>query len=435
MQTSFTTTQLADPHMKEADGILRACVHCGFCLSGCPTYAVLGDERDSPRGRIYLIKDMLESGAAPRETHVKHIDRCLTCLGCLTACPSGVDYMHLVDQARVHIEKNYTRPLPERLMRRLLALVLPRPALFRLSVQLTIPFRKLAFLAPGRLKRMVETAPKRLDAPSDVNRPQVFPAEGTRKKRVALLTGCVQTVLGTRITESTVRMLRRHGCEVVVARGAGCCGAVDQHMGREDAAKSWARANIEAWLRADAESPIDAVLINASGCGTTVKDYGHLFQHDLQMAAKAKRISSITRDVTELLTELGVHRTTQAPSGVAVAYHDSCSLQHGQRITREPRALLANAGYTVRDPLEGHLCCGAAGTYNIMQPEISDKLGRRKADCLDATKADVMACANMGCMLHLGRFTDLPLVHTVELLDWATGGPKPEPLATRAAVR
>lgn len=435
MQTNFTAAQLADPHTKEADGILRTCVHCGFCLSGCPTYAVLADERDSPRGRIYLIKDMLESGAAPRETQVKHIDRCLTCLGCLTACPSGVDYMHLVDQARVHIEQNYARPMPERLLRRLLSLVLPRPALFRMSVQASMPFRRLAFLLPGRLKRMVETAPKHLDAPSPVNKPQVFPAVGARKKRVALLAGCVQTVLGTRITESTVRVLRRHGCEVVVARGAGCCGAVDQHMGREDAARQWARANIEAWLRADAESSLDAVVMNASGCGTTVKDYGHLFQHEPQLAEAAKRISALTRDVTELLTELGVHRATQAPNGVTVVYHDSCSLQHGQRITREPRALLANAGYAVRDPLEGHLCCGAAGTYNILQPEISDKLGRRKADRLDATKADIMACANMGCMLHIARFTDLPLVHTVELLDWATGGPKPASLASRAPVR
>lgn len=428
MQTNFTAAQLADPHVQEADGILRSCVHCGFCLSGCPTYAVLGDERDSPRGRIYLIKDMLESGAAPRETHVKHIDRCLTCLGCLTACPSGVDYMHLVDQARVHIEENYVRPLPERLLRRVLTFVLPRPALFRLSVQMALPFRRLAGALPGRLKRMVQTMPAKLDAASTVNRPQVFPAEGARKKRVALLTGCVQTVLGTRITESTVRVLRRVGCDVVVARGAGCCGAVDQHMGREDAAKKWARANIEAWLRADAEAPIDAVVINASGCGTTVKDYGHLFRHDPLLAAAAQRISAMTRDVSELLTELGVHRSTQAPNGVTVAYHDSCSLQHGQRITREPRALLANAGYAVRDPLEGHLCCGAAGTYNILQPEISDKLGQRKAQRIEATGADVMACANMGCMLHLGRFTEVPLVHTIELLDWATGGPQPEPM-------
>lgn len=425
MQTHFTPAQLADPHLREADSILRTCVHCGFCLSNCPTYALLGDERDSPRGRIYIIKDMLESGGPARASAVTHVDRCLSCLGCLSACPSGVDYMHLVDQARTHIERTYRRPLPERMLRQILLLVIPRPALFRLSLLLGWPFRWMWRVVPGRLGRMLQTMPARFDSPSSVHAPQVFVAEGPRRKRVALLTGCVQTVLGTRINEATIRILRRHGCEVVVARGAGCCGALAQHMGRDAVAQDYARANVRAW----SDASIDTVVINASGCGTTVKDYGHLLAGDPAFAAIAESIATKTKDITELLVELGVHRAVAPPKGIEVAYHDSCSLQHGQRITREPRALLANAGFTVRDVGEAQYCCGAAGTYNILQPAISDSLGRRKTDNVLATGATAMACANLGCMLHLSRFSELPMVHTIELLDWAGGGPAPAALA------
>lgn len=428
MQTTFTAKQLEDPHLREADGILRACVHCGFCLSNCPTYALLGDERDSPRGRIYLIKDMLESGGPARKAHVTHIDRCLSCLGCLTACPSGVDYMHLIDQARGHIERTYRRPWMERFLRALLGLVIPRPALFRLTLRLALPMRRFAFALPGRLRRMVEAAPAAIDRASTVNAPQVFAADGARKKRVALLTGCVQSVLGSDITEATVRALRRHGCEVVVADGAGCCGALPQHLGRDAEAKAFARANVRAWTAAGSSDGIDAVVINASGCGTTVKDYRHLLADDPELAGQAAAIAAKARDVSELLVELGAHRPVSAPNGIAVAYHDSCSLQHGQGVTREPRALLASAGFTVRDVPEAQYCCGAAGTYNILQPKIADDLGRRKAANLVAAGAEVMACANLGCMLHLRRFSDLPMVHTVELLDWAGGGPKPKAL-------
>lgn len=424
MQTHFSATQLDDPHLREADSILRTCVHCGFCLSNCPTYALLGDERDSPRGRIYLIKDMLESGGPARPAAVTHVDRCLSCLGCLTACPSGVDYMHLVDQARAYIEETYTRPLHERLLRRILLWTIPRPWLFRLTLLLGWPFRWLGPLVPGRFGRLLKTMPLRFDSPSPIHAPQVFPAEGPRKHRVALLTGCVQSVLGTRINEATIRVLRRQGCDVVVARGAGCCGALPQHMGLPEEAKDFARANVRAWSDAD----VDAVVINASGCGTTVKDYGSLLAGDPEYAERARDIAAKTKDVTELLTELGMHRKTAQPTGVTVAYHDACSLQHGQRVTREPRALLANAGFTVRDTAEAQYCCGAAGTYNILQPRISDALGKRKAANIAETGAVVMACANLGCMLHLGRFSRMPMVHTVELLDWAQGGPKPAPM-------
>jgi glycolate oxidase iron-sulfur subunit len=429
MQTHFTTAQLADPHLREADSILRTCVHCGFCLSNCPTYALLGDERDSPRGRIYLIKDMLEGGGPARAATVTHIDRCLSCLGCLTACPSGVDYMHLVDQARAHIEETYRRPLFERVLRQVLLWIIPRPALFRVMLLVGWPFRVLAPLVPGRIGRLLATMPRRFDSPSPIHAPQVFPAEGPHKKRVALLTGCVQTVLGTRINEATIRVLRRHGCDVVVAKGAACCGALPQHMGRVPEAQAFARANVRAWTAAG----IDAVAINASGCGTTVKDYGHLLADDPAIAEAARAIAAKTKDVTELLVELGAHRTIAAPRGVAVAYHDSCSLQHGQRVTREPRALLANAGFSVREVAEAQYCCGAAGTYNILQPAISDALAQRKTGNLLATGAQAMACANLGCMLHLGRFSDLPMVHTIELLDWAGGGPIPEALVGRPA--
>ncbi len=422
MQTNFTTAQLADPHLKEADGILRACVHCGFCLSNCPTYALLGDERDSPRGRIYIIKDMLEKGGPASPTAVTHIDRCLSCLGCLTACPSGVDYMHLVDQARAYIEDTVQRPLFDRTLRAILAWVIPRPFAFRLAMLAAWPFRWMAPMMPGKLRGMLRSVPARIDSPSPVHRPQVFPAEGKRVRRVALHTGCVQTVLGARINEATIRVLRRHGCEVVVAAGAGCCGAAPHHLGKTAQAEDWARANVRAW---SSVGEIDAVVINASGCGTTVKDYGHLLANDREFGPAAAALSAKTRDITELLTELGVHRTLQKPNGVAVAYHDSCSLQHGQKITREPRALLANAGFHIREVSESQYCCGAAGTYNILQPQIADQLGHRKAANIDATGAAVMACANLGCMLHLGRFTDLPLVHTVELIDWAEGGPTP----------
>ncbi len=429
MQTNFSTAQLQDSHIREADGILRSCVHCGFCLSNCPTYALLGDERDSPRGRIYIIKDMLESGAPARPSAVTHVDRCLSCLGCLTACPSGVDYMHLVDQARAYIEDTYQRPWFDRVLRATLAWMIPRPTAFRLAMLAAWPFRWLAPIMPGRLRGMLRTVPARVDSPSPVHQPQVFAAEGTRRKRVALHTGCVQTVLGARINEATVRVLRRNGCEVVIAAGAGCCGAAPHHLGRTEQAKEWARANVRAWTSI---GDIDAVVINASGCGTTVKDYAHLLGDDAELGAAARALAAKTRDVTEILTELGAHRAVQAPNGVAVAYHDSCSLQNGQRITREPRALLANAGYHVREVGESQYCCGAAGTYNILQPVIADQLGTRKAGNIDATGAAVMACANLGCMLHLGRFTNLPLVHTVELLDWAAGGPTPPRVPARS---
>ncbi len=428
MQTAFTLAQLANPDLAEADKILRACVHCGFCTATCPTYVLLGDERDSPRGRIYLIKDMLEKGRPADAATVKHVDRCLSCLSCMTTCPSGVHYMHLVDQARAHITATYRRPLADRLMRRLLALVVPHPRRFRLALLGAMLVRPLARFVPGRLGAMLALAPRALPGPSALDRPQIVAARGARRLRVALLTGCAQRVLDPEINEATVRLLTRHGCDVVVAQGAGCCGALVHHMGEEAQAHRQARANIDAWTREIDGAGLDAIVINTSGCGTTVKDYGFMFRTDPAYADKAARISALARDVSEVMAGLGLDPAARAPRPLVVAYHSACSLQHGQRIRTEPKALLAAAGFTVRDVPEAHLCCGSAGTYNLLQPEIATRLRDRKVANIARVAPDVVAAGNIGCMVQIASAASVPVVHTVQLLDWATGGPMPQQL-------
>jgi glycolate oxidase iron-sulfur subunit len=427
MQTSFSLAQLADPDIKEADGILRACVHCGFCTATCPTYVLLGDELDSPRGRIYLIKDMLENDLPATPEVVKHVDRCLSCLSCMTTCPSGVNYMHLVDHGRRRIEETYDRPLADRLVRSLLSAVLPRPSLFRLALIGAWFARPLARILPARLAAMLRLAPARLSCPSPVDRPQVFPADGKRRKRVALLAGCAQQVLAPEINEATIRLLTRHGCEVVVASGAGCCGALVHHLGEEGPALAAARANIDAWQREIDGDGLDAIVVNASGCGTQVKDYGFMLRGDETHALAAQRISGLARDISELMSELGLMAPVRA-TGLRVAYHSACSLQHGQRVTFEPKALVAAAGFAVLDIPEGHLCCGSAGTYNILQPELATRLRDRKIVNIESLRPALVATGNIGCMTQLGAALTLPIVHTVELLDWATGGPLPRAL-------
>jgi glycolate oxidase iron-sulfur subunit len=436
MQTTFTPEQLRDPDLAVSDKILRTCVHCGFCTATCPTYVLLGDELDSPRGRIYLIKQMLEGGKPATKDTVKHIDRCLSCLSCMTTCPSGVHYMHLVDHARRHIEHTYKRPLHERLLRGLLSATIPRPWLFRLSLLGASVAKPLAGLLPrgSRLAAMAALAPSSLPAPSPVDRPQVFPALGERRARVALLTNCAQQVIAPSINEATVRLLTRHGVEVVVARGAGCCGALDHHMGLEKPAVRFARANIDAWTRELEGAGLDAVVINASGCGTTVKDYGFMFREDPAYAAKAARIAVLARDVSEVLDGLDLLPAVN-DADLVVAYHAACSMQHGQRILSEPKRLLAKAGFTVRDVPEGHLCCGSAGTYNLLQPELAGRLRDRKVANIERTRPDVVATGNVGCITQIASGTGVPVVHTVELLDWATGGPAPGALRERAATR
>ena len=428
MQTTFTTEQLKDPDTRTSEKILRTCVHCGFCTATCPTYVLLGDELDSPRGRIYLMKQMLESGRPPAAETVKHIDRCLSCLSCMTTCPSGVHYMHLVDHGRAYIEKHFRRPLPDRLNRWLLQRTIPYPGLFRLSLLGAARARRFAGVLPARLRTMLELAPRALPAPSAVDRPQTFRAVDQRRARVAMLTGCAQQVIAPQINEATMRLLTRLGVEIVVPKGMGCCGALTHHMGNEHAALAFAKANIDAWTSEIERSGLDAVIINASGCGTTVKDYGHMLREDPAYAAKAARIAALTKDVTEFLSDLGLPASIN-DTDLVVAYHSACSMQHGQKITTLPKKLLTDAGFTVRDVPEGHLCCGSAGTYNILQPEIARRLRDRKVANIERTQPDVIATGNVGCITQIGSGTTIPIVHTVELLDWATGGPKPAALA------
>ena len=426
MQTNFTLAQLAQSDTAEANRILRTCVHCGFCNATCPTFALLGDELDGPRGRIYLIKDMLERGRSVSAQVVSHIDRCLSCLACMTTCPSGVNYMHLVDQARQRIEQTYHRPFFDRWLRWLLATVMPRPALFRAAMVAAGAMRPLARFLPGRLGAIAALVPATIPNPTDIDRPQVFPAEGIRRKRVALLTGCVQSVLAPQINAATVRLLARHGCEVVVAPGAGCCGSLTHHMGRDGL--GFARATIDAWFAVIEQGGLDAVVINTSGCGVTVKEYGFLLRDDPAYAEKAARISGLAKDLSEFMAELGLAAPVHA-TGQRVAYHAACSLQHGQRITEQPKLLLAAAGFHVVEVPEGHLCCGSAGTYNMLQPVLAEALRTRKLANIATTRPELVAAGNIGCILQLGRDGDIPVVHTVELLDWATGGPLPDALA------
>ncbi|MBY5977102.1 glycolate oxidase subunit GlcF [Phaeobacter italicus] len=423
MQTTFTEEQLQDPGTQRANEILRTCVHCGFCTATCPTYQVLGDELDSPRGRIYLIKDMLENQRTPDAKTVKHIDRCLSCLACMTTCPSGVHYMHLVDHARAYIEKHYDRPWSDRALRWLLARILPYPGRFRLALfgaKLARPFRGL--VPDARLRAMLDMAPKHIPPVSRNDDPQSFHPTGPRRKRVALMTGCAQKALNTDINDATIRLLRRFGCEVVVAEGAGCCGALTHHMGREDESHATAAKNIRAWCAEMDGQGLDAIVINTSGCGTTVKDYGHMFRND-PLAEDAARVSSLAMDISELLMQLDLPEGTDKE--LTVAYHAACSLQHGQQIKTHPKTLLKRAGFKIVEPADPHLCCGSAGTYNLMQPEISAELKARKVKTLEARNPDLIAAGNIGCMMQIGSATGLPIVHTVELLDWATGGPKP----------
>ncbi len=423
MQTHFSLAALADPDMAQSEKILRACVHCGFCSATCPTYLLTADELDSPRGRIYLIKEMLEKERPADARTARHIDRCLSCLSCMTTCPSSVHYMHLVDHARAHIEKTFSRPLGDRALRALLAYVLPRPALFRALLRLAGLAKPFGAYLPERLRALLALAPRSLGPPSPVDRPQVFPAKGARRMRVALLNGCAQTVLDTRINEATVRFLTRHGVEVVVAAGAGCCGALPHHLGKVGASHAFARKNIEAWTRAMEEGGLDHIVINTSGCGTSVKDYGFMFRNDAALAGKAAKISALARDVSEIAVELDIE-----PVGtprLRVAYHSACSLQHGQKIVREPVAALERAGLEVVAIPEGHICCGSAGTYNLLQSEMADALRARKVANIESVAPDVIAAGNLGCMAQIGAGTSIPIAHTVELLDWATGGQRP----------
>ena len=432
MQTNFKAKQLKDPRIAEIDRILRKCVHCGFCTATCPTYVLLGDERDSPRGRIYLMKEMFERGRRATPVVRQHVDRCLSCLSCMTTCPSGVDYMHLVDYARAHIDATSRRSLKDRTIRRVLASTLPYPARFRIALRaarLARPFTGLLRrIAPKELMAMLDLAPAGLLRGGRFSGPGTAATAGERRKRVILLAGCAQQVLRPEINDATIRLLARRGVDVEVAPNAGCCGALVHHLGREPEAVAMAKRNVDAWSRVmENGGPVDAVVINASGCGTTVKDYGHMLKHEPRYAERAASISGMTRDVTELLASYDMGPPKRW-SSLRVAYHSACSMQHGQRVIDEPRKLLRNAGFSVVEVPEGHLCCGSAGTYNILQPDIARELRDRKAENIRSVRPDVVATGNIGCITQLAGGMVIPIAHTIELLDWAYGGPVPRGL-------
>ena len=427
MQTLFTQEQLCDPDIKRSNTILRACVHCGLCTATCPTFQLLGDESDSPRGRIYLIKDMLENGRVPSEKTVTHIDRCLSCLACMTTCPSGVNYMHLIDHARHYINQTYKRRWDDRLIRWLLAQILPYPNRFRLVLhlaKLAYPLRK--FLPDARLRAMLEMTPKEIPPANHGDMPQIFKAVGPSKKRVALMTGCAQRVLNHDINAATIRVLTRHGCDVVITEGIGCCGALTHHMGKTRESHATAAKNIRAWAAEIDTNGLDAIVINTSGCGTTVKDYGKMFA-GTALEKDANRIAALAQDISEVITDLGLKNPDKALP-LRVAYHAACSLQHGQKIKTLPKKLLKKSGFHVTEPQESHLCCGSAGTYNLLQPEIASALKSRKVAALHAIEPDVIIAGNIGCMMQIGSASNIPIAHTVEMLDWATGGPQPRSL-------
>lgn len=432
MQTNFTPEQLEIPRLAEADRILRRCVHCGLCTATCSTYVLVGDERDSPRGRIYMIKDMLEQGRAAGPEIKHHVDRCLSCLSCMTTCPGGVDYMHLVDLARAHIEETGQRSTKDRLLRRMLAEIIPNPSRFRRAVKLAAlgrPFTGLLRRAGlAELAAMIEIAPRTLPRTPLYRGPGTAATTVERKGRVILLAGCAQQVLRPEINDTTIRLLARHGIDVVVAAGAGCCGALVHHMGREQDAIEAVKRNVDAWWKVMQREPVDAIIITASGCGTTVKDYGYLMTRVEGYAERAAEISRLTRDISEYLSEHSLGPPKRW-SSLRVAYHSACSLQHGQRVVDEPRMLLKNAGFTVLDIPESHICCGSAGTYNLLQPELAGALRDRKAANIRTVRPDVVAAGNIGCITQIaGAMADLPIVHTVELIDWAYGGPTPRGL-------
>ena len=435
MKTEFSLAQLADPNIAEADKILRACVHCGFCTATCPTYVLLGDELDSPRGRIYLIKEMLEKDVAPTADVVKHIDRCLSCLSCMSTCPSGVHYMHLIDQGRARVEQQYQRPWHERLLREVLAFVLPRPGLFRLSMIGARLARPLGSLLPAqtphatpsfvsRLKAMLSLAPGTLPR-AGADGGTTFQAHGERRGRVVLLQGCAQRVLSPGINAAAIRLLTRHGIEVTLAAGEACCGSLTHHMGKEHDALDRARKIIDVWTAEIARGPLDAILVTTSGCGTTIKDYGYMLREDRAYAQKAAKVSALAKDVTEYIAGLDLS-FPQARSDLVVAYHSSCSLQHGQKITHAPKELLFKSGFVVKDVPESHLCCGSAGTYNILQPDLARRLRERKVANIASVTPDLIAAGNIGCLVQIAGGTSVPVLHTIELIDWATGGPKPD---------
>jgi glycolate oxidase iron-sulfur subunit len=435
MQTNFSKIQLEDPDIARADGILRSCVHCGFCTATCPSYVVTGDERDSPRGRIWMIRDLLENPDADAAVASRHLDRCLSCMSCMSTCPSGVDYMHLVDIGRRQLEDRHQRSSGDRIMRRFLVSVLSRAGLAYAVLMLGWLFRPLRRILPRSLRVMLDVAPARRPRFDPVGRKdQVFKTEaGSARARVILLAGCAQRAANPEINAATIRLLNRMGVDVAVKKQARCCGALAHHTGSRRAAEDAMVTAINAWTDDMEYDNINAIIVNTSGCGTTIKDYGDYFAHDESIAEEAAMVSDKAMDITEFLEHLGmgdVEFQTEKTRGLSVAYHAACSLQHGQKITAAPKDLLRKAGFIVKDIADAHLCCGSAGTYNVLQSDIADDLKERKLKSINDADADVVAAGNLGCINQLAG-SNAPVLHTVQLLDWATGGPLPPEIESK----
>ena len=426
MQTNFTKKQLQNPEVKNTEGILRKCVHCGMCNATCPTFQVLGDELDGPRGRIYLIKDMIENNKAPTEKVVKHIDRCLSCYACMTTCPSGVNYMHIIDHGRNHIERHYKRPWFDRNLRNILSYILPRANVFLTMGLLVKLIKPLAFLLPAKLKDMVSLMPTAFPKPQHKVK-KVYSPEGKVYARVILLTGCVQKVISPQINDSTINILNRHGVEVHVAQELSCCGSLNHHLGKEKLAHKSFVQNINAWSEICSKQPIDAILVNTSGCGTTLKDYGFIFKDhpDKELRRKAKQISELAKDITEYLGKNIKLNFVPQEKKYKIAYHSACSMQHGQKVHAQPINLLKQSGNDILEVPDGHLCCGSAGTYNLLQGTMAKELLKRKVENINKIEPDFISAGNIGCITQIATGTKTPIVHTVELLDWFTGGNKP----------
>ena len=428
MQTTFSPEQLKHKNNKSTEEIVRKCVHCGMCNATCPTYQILGDELDGPRGRIYLIKDMLENNKPGNEKIAKHLDRCLSCYGCMTTCPSGVNYMHLIDHGKNHLEKTFKRPIIQRIFRSFLSLTLPNPKVFRtLSVLVNI-VRPLNFIFPEFIKNSMKLMPARLPKKTLKIQKIYSVTKKIPVARVALLTGCVQRVISPEINESTIRLLNRHQVEVIVLPEINCCGSLDHHMGKEKAAHELFKKNINLWYDEYLNNGLTAIISNTSGCGTTLKDYGFIFRDDKEMKKKAKKISELTKDVSEFLDKDIKLDFKKNDKTYKIAYHSPCSMQHGQKVHQQPINLIEKTGNKVINIPEGHLCCGSAGTYNILQQKIAQTLLKNKVENIEKVEPDFISTGNIGCMSQISSGTNIPIVHTVEIIDWLTGGPKPNKL-------
>ena len=435
MQTHFSKASLKRPEIKMADDILRKCVHCGFCTATCPTFVLTGDERDSPRGRIWMMRDALGGGDTGDQMAMAdvgyHLDRCLGCMSCMTTCPSGVDYLHLLDIGRAEVKKTATLSIADALIRKLLSGLVPRAGLFNLALKLAGLGRPFTAIMPHRIAAMLRSAPEKLSGVDKIGTiDQIFAPEKPVQKRVILLQGCAQRAIAPQINAATLRLLSALGVEVVVRQLASCCGGLAHHINESDSAHQQMAATARAWKADIDKGDLDAIIVNTSGCGTTLKDYAHLLSADAELAQTGEKIASLAMDITEFLA---AHTDLPAlpEKGLSVAYHAACSLQHGQKVTSAPKNLLANAGFEVRSIVESHLCCGSAGVYNILQPELASQLQSRKIGNINKANADIVAAGNLGCINQIAG-ADAPVCHTIQLLDWAYGGPVPQGLENLA---